>query len=98
MYLGSVLLLAIYALGGDHFHAYLVLLGVTAPMGPILLYPIYFAAALADSVTGHGLEGSPASMSVGIAGFMVAAAINVVLVRVAYSIVRPRHPARVDVR
>lgn len=98
VYLGSVLMLAIHALGGRHFHAYVVLLGVTAPVGPILLYPIYFAAGLADSVSGHGLDGSPASITVGIAGFMVAAAINVVLVRVAYGIVRPRRQPGVDVR
>ena len=97
-YLGSVFLLSIYAFGGDHIAAYLVLLGVTAPVGPILLYPIYFATGLADSVSGHGLDGSPASISVGIAGFMVAAAINVVLVRVAWTIVRPGRQSRVDAR
>ena len=98
MYLGSVLLLAIYALGDDHFNAYLVLLGATAPVGLILLYPMYFAAGLADSVSGHGLDGSPAAISVGIVGFVVAAAVNVVLVRVALGMVRPRSQPRVDLR
>ena len=98
VYLGSVLLLATYAFSGHHLHAYLVLLGLTAPGGPLLPYPLDLAAGLADSVSGHELDGSPVSISVGIAGFMVAAAINVVLVRVGSAIVCSGRHSRIDAR
>ena len=85
-YLGCLLLLASYALAGDHNGAYLILLGVTAPAGPIMLYPIYFAMGLANSVWGYGLlDGSPASLAAGVAGYTVAAAVNVVLIRLTAS-------------
>jgi hypothetical protein len=60
-----------------------MLLAATFPTGPVLLLPIYFAMGLADAVSGDGLDGSGASLCVGLAGFVLAAAANVLLLRLA---------------
>lgn len=80
-YVGAVLLLATYALTGDHLGAYLLLLCATCPTSFVLLVPIYLTMSLVDAALGAGLQGSPASLTVGIAGFVVAAAINLLIIR-----------------
>ena len=81
IYVGLTVLLAGYSLAGDHPDLYVVLLTLTLPVGYLMLWPIYLTAALADTALGYGASGSPVSLSIAIAGFAFAAALNVVGLR-----------------
>ena len=96
MYVGLIALLAGYSLTGDRLGAYYALLVITLPTGYLMMLPIYLTAALVDTALGYVPNGSPVSLSIAIAGFAFAAALQVVMVRLVVLAITGRRASRLD--
>lgn len=57
------------------------MLVLTLPTGYLMVLPIYLAGGIVDRALGYGLEGSPYSLTIAVAGFAFAAALQVVIFR-----------------
>lgn len=78
-YVGFVTVFAGFALASDRSGPVEALLILTLPAGYFMNLLIYLAGGIVDEALGYGLNGSPASLSIGVVGFAFAAAVNVFL-------------------